>query len=329
MKNLIISLVLVLSSLNLFSQGTPHVKVFSNFNYDLSADDNTNAFKAFELKRAYLGYGHDLADNFNVKVTFDVGKNASGSDYTAFLKIASLNWKASEKLSLSFGMIGTQNFKFMEKSWGKRYIYKSFQDENKWASSADAGASMSYKISDALLIDAQVLNGEGYKGSQSSNGLMRGGFGLIYSAESISVRIARDMIPRSEFSDMNETQAINTLALNYNSSKLSIGGEYNSRENTANIIDNTSSAFSVYGSLDLGDGFSLFGRYDQSSSENALEEQWNIENEGELTIFGVEKKMTEGVKISANIRSYTDATLENDSDSESINTLFLNLEYKF
>ena len=53
-----------------------------------------------------------------------------------------------------------------------------------------------------------------------------------------------------------------------------------SRENTANIIDNTSSAFSVYGSLDLGDGFSLFGRYDQSSSENALEEQWNIENEG-------------------------------------------------
>ena len=39
--------------------------------------------------------------------------------------------------------------------------------------------------------------------------------------------------------------------------------------------------------------------------------------------------MTEGVKISANIRSYTDATLESDTDLESINTLFLNLEYKF
>ena len=95
MKKIIITLSLIVASINLFAQGTPHVKVFSNFNYDLSADDNTNAFKAFELKRAYLGYGHDLADNFNVKVTFDVGKNASGSDYTAFLKIASLNWKAS------------------------------------------------------------------------------------------------------------------------------------------------------------------------------------------------------------------------------------------
>ena len=329
MKNLIISSLLVLSSLNLFSQGTPHVKVFSNFNYDLSADDNTNAFKAFELKRAYLGYGHDLADNFNVKVTFDVGKNSSGSDYTAFLKIASLNWKASEKLNLSFGMIGTQNFKFMEKSWGKRYIYKSFQDENKWASSADAGASMSYKISDALLIDAQILNGEGYKGSQSSNGLMRGGFGLIYSAESISVRIARDMMPRSSYAEDQDSQAINTIALSYNASKLSLGGEYNIRENTANFVDYTSSAFSVYGSLDLGNGVSLFGRFDQSSSENALEEQWNIDNEGELTIFGIEKQMTEGVKISANIRSYKDATLESVEDSEATNTLFLNLEYKF
>ena len=27
-------------------------------------------------------------------------------------------------------MIGTKNFKFMEKAWGKRYIYKSLQDQN-------------------------------------------------------------------------------------------------------------------------------------------------------------------------------------------------------
>ena len=329
MKNLIISTLLVLASLNLFSQGTPHVKVFSNFNYDLSAEDNSNPFKAFELKRAYLGYGHDLSDNFNVKVTFDVGKNASGSDYTAFLKIASLNWKASDKLNLSFGMIGTQNFKFMEKSWGKRYIYKSFQDQNKWASAADAGVSMSYVISRSLKVDAQILNGEGYKGSQSLDGLMRGGRGLVYSAESFKLRIARDMMPRSSYAENNETQAINTLALSYNASKLSLGGEYNIRENTANFVDYTSSAFSVYGSLDLGNGVSLFGRFDQSSSENALEEQWNIDNEGELTIFGIEKQMTEGVKISANIRSYKDATLESVEDSEATNTLFLNLEYKF
>ena len=217
----------------------------------------------------------------------------------------------------------------MEKAWGKRYIYKSFQDQNKWASSADAGANLTYNLSNNLIIDAQILNGEGYKSLQGSDGLMRGGAGLIYNADNISFRVARDVIPRTMYSDDYESQYINTFAMAYSTSNLSVGGEYNLRENTSNVIDNTSSAFSVYGNLDIGNGVSLFGRYDLSESEDANENQWNIDNEGELTIFGIEKQMTEGVKISANIRSYTDATLESDTDSESINTLFLNLEYKF
>ena len=49
------------------------------------------------------------------KITFDVGSNSAGSAYTAFLKIASLKWKASDKLTLNTGMVGTKNFKFMEK----------------------------------------------------------------------------------------------------------------------------------------------------------------------------------------------------------------------
>ena len=47
--------------------------------------------------------------------TFDVGKNSAGSSYTAFLKIASLTWKANDNTTLNFGMVGTKNFKFMEK----------------------------------------------------------------------------------------------------------------------------------------------------------------------------------------------------------------------
>ena len=34
--------------------------------------------------------------------------NTSGSAYTAFLKIASLNWKATENISMNMGMIGTK-----------------------------------------------------------------------------------------------------------------------------------------------------------------------------------------------------------------------------
>ena len=115
----------------------------------------------------------------------------------------------------------------------------------------------------------------------------------------------------------------------YSASNLSLGGEYNLRENTANVVENTSSAFSVYGSFDLGNDVSLFGRYDMSDSDDGNDNQWNIENEGEFTIVGVEKQMTKGVKVSLNVHSFKQATLEGEDESEAVNTLYLNLEYKF
>jgi len=327
MKTTFLTLILSLIGLGVIAQGQPHAKIFSNFNYDLSADDN--AFKAFEVKRAYLGYGYKIDDNFSAKVTFDVGNNDAGSAYTAFLKIASISWKASEKATINFGQIGSKNFKFMEKAWGKRYIYKSFQDQNKWASSADAGANLTYTVSDNLIIDAQILNGDGYKNLQGADAYMRGGAGLIFKADDISFRVARDVVPRTTYDNNYEAQYINTLAMAYSASNLSLGGEYNLRENTANVVDNTSSAFSVYGSFDLGNDVSLFGRYDMSDSDDGNDNQWNIENEGEFTIVGIEKQMTKGVKVALNVHSFKQATLEGEDESEAVNTLYLNLEYKF
>ena len=91
-------------------EGKPSMKIFSNFNYDMSAEDGEDAFKAFEIKRSYLGYSYKMDDNFSAKITFDVGSNDAGSAYTAYLKIASLSWKASDKMTLNFGQIGTKNF---------------------------------------------------------------------------------------------------------------------------------------------------------------------------------------------------------------------------
>ena len=217
----------------------------------------------------------------------------------------------------------------MENSWGKRYIYKSFQDVNKWSHFSDAGVGLTYILSDNLIIDAQILNGDGYKNLQGSDGYMRGGAGIIFKADDISFRIARDVMPRTMYSDDYESQYINTLAVAYSGSNMTLGGEYNLRENTSNVVDNTSSAFSVYGNLDIGNDVSIFGRYDMSDSEDANENQWNIENEGELTIIGIEKQMTKGVKVAVNVKSFKAATLDGEEEAEANNMLYLNLEYKF
>ena len=60
-------------------------------------------------------------------------------------------------------MIGNKQFKYQESIWGYRYMYKTFQDENKFGSSADLGVNGEIKVTENLKINLFVLNGEGYK----------------------------------------------------------------------------------------------------------------------------------------------------------------------
>ncbi len=315
--------ILLLSSAFLISinvsaqQGKPSVKVFSNFNYDMSAEEGEQAFKEFEIKRAYIGYSQDIDEKFAAKVIFDIGSNSSGSSYTAFLKIASLNWKANEKLNINVGMIGTKNFKFMEKTWGRRYINKSAQDKYEWASPADAGITADYQISNNLSIDAQVLNGEGFKNTQSADGLFRGGFGATYSlGNSLKLRLHQDIKPRSIYDDMSESQQITTAAISYSTSIMTVGGEVDMMKNIDNVKDTEQEMMSIYGDFKISDKYTVFARYDDASETN---------QEGSYTVYGIERKMAKGVTVALNMQSWQD----NDENSEAVETLFLNLEYKF
>ena len=319
MKKTILLLKAVLFSLiNMSAQeGTPSVKIFSNFNYDISSEEGENTFKEFEIKRSYLGYSYKIDDKFSTKIIFDVGNNSSGSTYTAFLKIASLKWHHSDKLSINFGMVGTKNFKFMEKSWGRRYIEKSAQDRYKWASAADAGITADYKISDNISLDAQVLNGEGYKNIQSSNGLFRGGLGLTYSvSNNLKLRLHQDMSPRSSYDDVSATQTITTAAISYSTKNITIGVETDMMRNTNNVKDSEQDMISVYGAYKMTEKYTIFARYDDATETN---------QEKSYAIYGIERKMTRGVTVALNMQSSTAAA----EGSESIETLFLNLEYKF
>ena len=314
---LLLSTALIISSNVSAQEGKPSMKIFSNFNYDMSAEDSEDAFKEFELKRAYLGYGYTIDERFSTKITFDVGSNSSGSAYTAFLKIASLKWKATDNLSVNFGMLGTKNFKFMEKTWGRRYIEKSAQDKYKWANSADLGVTADYKISDNFSLDAQILNGEGYKKTQTSNGLFRGGLGLTYSlGDNLKLRLHQDIMPRSTYDDMSENQTITTAAIAYSTESMTIGGESNMMKNTNNVKDTEQNLVSVYGSYNISDKYTFFARYDDAS-ETA--------QEGSYTIYGIERKMAKGITVALNMQSWTDSA----EGSEAEETIFLNLEYKF
>ena len=288
-------------------EGKPFGKVFTNFNQD-------NDKNEFELKRAYLGYSYKIDDNFSTKITFDVGNNESGSAYTTFLKIASLTWKPMSNASINMGMIGAKNFKFMEKSWGRRYIEKSALDKEKWANPADLGVSLDYEVFENFTIDGQILNGEGFQKTQDADGLMRVGFGGTYKLSSFSIRLFRD-IKSCACSDID--QEITTASISYSNNGLNLGFETDMMANSNNIENDDREIMSVYGSYKLSERYTLFGRYDDYTSEGSWDE------DGTYAIAGVEAQLTKGVKAAVNIRQTTN---ENDVKD---NALYLNLEYKF
>ena len=109
----ILFLLLILLSIKGFSQdtpsGKPSFKVFWNFKNDFTKDESKNA--AFELKRVYLGYSYKFDDKISGKITYDIGSNSSGSAYTAYVKVAQLDWKVSSKIKFSLGLIGNKQLK--------------------------------------------------------------------------------------------------------------------------------------------------------------------------------------------------------------------------
>ena len=116
--------------------GKPFVEVFTNFH---STFIDGQSHQAFEMQRANLGYGFKMNENFSGKVTFDVGNPVVGKlKMNAYLKYA---------FTMQFGLIGLQQFKMQEKQWGGGYLYKSFQDQHRFCSSADLAIHAKYDFS--------------------------------------------------------------------------------------------------------------------------------------------------------------------------------------
>ena len=182
MKKIIFTL-FVLVSFKTFTQdlgsGKPNFKIFWNYHNDFTKEATKKS--AFELKRVYLGYKHDFNDTFSAKVTYDIGSNSGGSEYTAYVKIAQLDWKLNPKVKLSMGLIGNKQFNDQESLWGYRYAQKGILNEFKFGPSADLGINSEFTINPKFKINLFILNGEGYKSLQDNNGHQKMGTSFIYN----------------------------------------------------------------------------------------------------------------------------------------------------
>lgn len=298
--------------------GKPIIRVFSNAHTSFADGESKSAF---ELTRVYLGYEHNFSENFSGTVIYDVGNPGAGKlQMTAFVKNAFLNYKY-ENLSVDFGLIPTTQFKVQENFWGYRYMEKVFQDAYDFASSADMGASVTYKFNNALSADIALYNGEGYKKIQSDN-ILKSAFGLTLNpVKELTIRGMYD------FMTGNITQTTYAGFVGYKSKKISLAAEYNYQQNHLMVDANDYFGPSFYATYVASKKVKVFARYDdlQSNTPSGKTENWNLKNDGRLIMAGVEYSPVSGIKLTPNYRGWNPA----EETAPYLSTLMLNCEIKF
>ncbi len=274
----------------------PVVTVFTNMHQGLSdaAEDS-----GFDLDRAYLGTSFKYKDDFSGTVVLDFGTagNSSSFNKVAYLKNAYLTYKSND-FQTSFGLVKTLNFSVQESFWGYRYVAKSYVDEESLASSADMGITASYKFSDAIKADVQIVNGEGYKliASDDVDNKYAYGVGLtVTPIESLTMRLFYDINTVEE----GEDKTLLSAFVGYKADSFKIGAEYNVCNNYKNVKDAEVSGFSIYSTVNLNEKFDIYARYDSTEGDGSTA----AEAKEESRIWaGLQYNVNKLLKISPNIQ---------------------------
>ena len=239
--------------------GKPLAKLFTNYHTTFK---DSKSLSQFQLKRAYFGYAYKFSHNWSAKVLLDVGDPGVGKfKETAYLKNAYFKYK-KDHLTVSFGLIGTTQFKTSEKIWGNRYIFKSFQDANKFNSSADLGVNLDYKFAEFISADFTITNGEGYKQIQKDS-VFRYAIGTtIKPVENVTARFYADIT-----GEKTKQESFSAF-LSYNNKQLMVATEYNFQKNHKLVEGGDMYGASIFSSFKTGKKLKLFARFDILKSAN-------------------------------------------------------------
>jgi len=296
--------------------GSPFARIYTNAHTEVSEGET-----GFEITRAYFGYEYKFSKLFSARINLDVGDPDAGKfQYTAYLKYAWMKFNHNN-LTAYFGMISTIQFKLQEKIWGHRYILKSFQNEYKFGSGADLGISVAYILHDMVSIDAIFMNGEGYKSVQVDSAFRAGG--------GITITPFKGMILRGYFDYEKKDEPIINIAtfMGYSKEALSAGVEFNIEKNNKYEKDHNLTGYSAYASYQLKKNLEVFGRYDYLTSNRLSGESdpWNISDNGQMFMAGIEYAPVKGLKIAPNYKGW----IPSAEGSTLISWLYLNLEIYF
>lgn len=127
---------------------------------------------------------------------------------------------------------------------------------------------------------------------------------------------------------MGSEDAQQTLAtfLGYQAKAFHLAGEYNYQKNHGMTGGNDFYGWSFYTSVNLPKGLKFFGRFDDLTSltPEMADASWNLSNDGQLFMAGIEFSPVKGVKIAPGYHGWNPA-----NGDPFVNGFYLNFEYNY
>jgi len=255
-------------------------RIYTGFYY--SFNNEVTPRSGFDFTTGIFGYTHKLSDKVRATLLYDVTRTTNvrtitsssgdtisldyfeGSKYTAFLKMAQIDWQISDKFSLSVGQLLNQQYlTVQDKWWGFRYIRVTFQEANRYGMPADFGARVNYKPLKNLSISLSAVNGEGPFRHQDNDSKFLVSTNIeYYPIKNLLLKVYVDNESLAINNDETITKNVISSFVGYKTNKLMLGLEANRIINKSYVTDNNFEGLSFYSSYELSERFTALGRLD-------------------------------------------------------------------
>ncbi len=281
--------------------GKPEARIFTSLSSTFADGENHNKF---DIARAYLGYSYNFSQKFSGRIVYDVADPSAGNlKFSGMLKFAYLRYQ-TDRWTITGGMIPLPEYDHGDRKWGFRYVYKTMHDEYGFGTSADLGLSIGYKISSLLSADLTIMNGEGFKLTETDSILKSAAGITLTPADNFSLRAYYDIM-----AGKSRNQHTAEFIAAYENDGLSLSGAYNFRKNNNLMEGHNYHGLSFNGAVAVGDRLRLFGRFDHVASVTALSgvDSWNLRKSGQLVVAGMDISLAPGVSIAPNFQGWNPA----------------------
>lgn len=263
--------------------------------YDISNIDQTsNGTKTapsgtgFDIKRFYLGVDHKFNDTFSANLTTDMQYASAISATEVFLKNAYLQARYSDALTVRVGAAPLPWIPFAEDVYGYRFVEQTVSDRTKFGASADWGVHALGSFNKGMFSYAvSVIDGAGFKAPLRSKGVDIEGRvsakidNVTLAVGGYSGQLGKEV--QGGAPTFHTASRFNAIAA-YTTKDYRLGVEYFSTSNwtsVATVAKDSSDGYSLFGSYNINDKISAFGRYDsvnpnKDTASRKKDEYFNI-----------------------------------------------------